>query len=71
MVRGPDGRASAERVDLPSGSVARLRLPVSADDLTVGCHTDDGRSGVCTYRPGESGPVGFTLLERTVLLDLG
>lgn len=71
VVRGSDHRASVERVTIPPDDVVRLVLPVVDGDLTVGCHSDDGRSGVCTYRPGGSGSLAFTLRNGSMLLDGG
>lgn len=65
-----DGRvSSAERMVLPAGAVVRRGLPAVDGHLTVGCHTDDGRSGVRTYVSGHSGPVVFTLQNGSMLLD--
>lgn len=68
VVRDSDGQ-SVERVTLPGGGTARLGLPAASGPLTVGCHSDDGRSGVRTCRSGDTGPVVFSLRKGSILLD--
>lgn len=70
-VRHSDGRTRVERLDLDGGGTSHLGLPESDGYLSVGCHSDDGRSGVCTYYPGESKTIGFTLRKGSILLDSG
>lgn len=65
------GPSSVERRTVPPGGVVRLELPVVDAPLTVGCHSDDGRSGTCTYRPDRSGGIVFSFERGSILLDAG
>ena len=58
-------------MDIAAGSVVDLSLPAVDDYLTVGCHAEDGHSGICTYYPGESRTLGFTVREGSILVDSG
>jgi hypothetical protein len=71
VVRGGDDGTNADRVSLPAGGATRLGLPAADGHLVVGCHSDDGRSGVRTHRPGDAGPLVFCLREGSILLDVG
>jgi hypothetical protein len=70
VLRRPGDPSSVERRRIPPGGAVRLELPVVDTPLTVGCHSDDGRSGVCTYRPDRSGTVVFSFEDGSILLDV-
>jgi hypothetical protein len=71
VVRGGADGTSVEDVPLPAGAATRIELPATDEPLAVGCHSDDGRSGVRTHRPDDAGPVVFSLREGSILLDGG
>ena len=70
MVHGIGGRASVDVVSVPAHGTAHVDLPDSDAPLIVGCHTEDGRSGICTREPDDSGSIAVSLDEGTILLDL-
>jgi hypothetical protein len=70
VIRRRAGGTSAERVSIPAGGAARVGLP-GDDRLTVGCHSDDGRSGVRTCRPDGACSVSFSLSEGSMLVSGG